>query len=50
MGGGILVCSVSDDSVSWGRDGGNVIEGGRGGINRVVPCVFRGGGSGPCWI
>ena len=47
MGGGILVCSGSDDSVSWGRDGGNVIESARGGINRVVPCVFCGDGSGP---
>ena len=48
MGGGILVCRGSDDSVSWGVDGGNFIECGRGGINRVVPCVFCGDGGGPC--
>ena len=48
MGGGVLVCSGSDDSVSWGVDGGNVVECGRVGINRVVPCVFYGDGGGTC--
>ena len=50
MGSDVLVCSGSGDSVSWGGDGGDYIEGGSGESNRIIPYAFRGDGGVPGWV